>query len=1127
MREYRSAVISLLLAASLTGCGGGGGGGSNPPPSHGPATPTEASLVGSNAATFSEAFRLFLFDGIATLDENLGIWGGGVPVLSIPDGQQTNSCTVSGSVVLTVNGGGASLTLDYDGCEDDPGLTIDGKVVLAVSNIDRANGTFDFRITYTDLTFSSASDSVVRNGSVTIHTSASGSSHTHALTIDESLDLGTVYSAKGLTATVRHTSGDYYRLEVIAAGGSLDVSGQGSAAIGYLPATTEIHFSGAQSSEAFVTLDDNEYSIRSRDAQGQEHVVSVSPDRIPLLRTLDDVNSPPIVDSIADRQIPQGGTATIDLRGAVFDPDLDPIASWTLTVVSPSSGAPLNVVEVAEGQYEVSGNVGGDYVLGLTVTDTHGASTHATFKVSVLIDTDGDGIFDPSDPDDDNDGVPDAQDAFPLDATETSDADHDGIGDNADPDDDNDGVPDTQDAFPLDPACSSLADSNGQECLSTTLATFDAVLGDGADSLYFVKFADKVIYVWDAATHSFPATWNLGTAVPSDSHLQTTAYVAQQHRLYFGYDSGAITYVDAYVGTEHAFASVPLAVRGLGDAGNFLLAQDESGAWATHYVFAPDGHLTASADWNYYSRVYAFNPARSRVYFFRDDTSPDDLHYEQIDQATGAIAAAGETPYHGAYGIMPPIVPSPAGDFVLIGSGNIFNTNDLTWAGAIPGKIAASVWDAADGLIVLREAGGRTSLERRDAAMQVVEEREFDGIPRGIFRTATGYVVVSVVPERVVLSQYQASNDTDGDGVSNTQDAFPLDPAASIDTDGDGYPDAWNAGYSQTDSTTGLVLDAYPNDAACYLPEHGDGIICDVASTIPSYVPDRVAADLSGTVYLLSAANHEIYRYSAATGQHLSPISVGSAAWLNSTAPTVMEYSPLHGRLYLGYESGEVTYVDLMEPQPRERPFTVVATRVGGIGAAGDYVVIQDDSGAWATHYYYDRNGALRDSAEWNYYSRDYEWNATQHRVYFFRDSQSPDDLHYEEIAADGTITAAGETPYHGDYTILPPIVMSPDDQYVLLGSGDIYRADDLTWYRSLVATTDFVAMIWDGNGTITTVRPVAGASYIDRYDANQQWVSEEAHAGTPLALIDFSGGYLLVTHDGEKPQFTVIANTP
>jgi len=46
-------------------------------------------------------------------------------------------------------------------------------------------------------------------------------------------------------------------------------------------------------------------------------------------------------------------------------------------------------------------------------------------------------------PDQDGDGVPDSEDAFPNDPTEWLDTDNDGTGNNADPDDDNDGMSDT------------------------------------------------------------------------------------------------------------------------------------------------------------------------------------------------------------------------------------------------------------------------------------------------------------------------------------------------------------------------------------------------------------------------------------------------------------------------------------------------------------------------------------------------------------------------------------------------------------------------------------------------------------------------------------------------------------
>lgn len=81
--------------------------------------------------------------------------------------------------------------------------------------------------------------------------------------------------------------------------------------------------------------------------------------------------------------------------------------------------------------------------------------------ITVLKDTDHDGIQDDKDPDDDNDKIPDTEDAFPLDASEWQDTDGDRIGDNADEDDDNDGIKDTEDAFPLDSRESEDTDNDG------------------------------------------------------------------------------------------------------------------------------------------------------------------------------------------------------------------------------------------------------------------------------------------------------------------------------------------------------------------------------------------------------------------------------------------------------------------------------------------------------------------------------------------------------------------------------------------------------------------------------------------------------------------------------------------
>jgi predicted CXXCH cytochrome family protein len=87
--------------------------------------------------------------------------------------------------------------------------------------------------------------------------------------------------------------------------------------------------------------------------------------------------------------------------------------------------------------------------------------------INEWLDTDGDGVGDNADLDDDGDGHPDIEDTFPLDPTEWLDTDGDGVGDNADLDDDGDGHPDIEDTFPLDP--------------TEWLDTDDDGIGDNAD----------------------------------------------------------------------------------------------------------------------------------------------------------------------------------------------------------------------------------------------------------------------------------------------------------------------------------------------------------------------------------------------------------------------------------------------------------------------------------------------------------------------------------------------------------------------------------------------------------------------------------------------------------------------
>jgi hypothetical protein len=705
-------------------------------------------------------------------------------------------------------------------------------------------------------------------------------------------------------------------------------------------------------------------------------------------------------------------------------------------------------------------------------------------------------------PKDDSDGdkVPNHLDAFPNDPSASVDSDNDGY-----PDRWNTGFNASTsttglmlDAYPNDAACYLPEHGNGSQCdYMSTLPEFipDQIVADDK-TIYMLSRSNQKIYRWSIAAGNYINPLNIGIQSGNTRLAPTKIALSSAHqRIYLAYSSGEINYVDIVSGTkERLFARTPSSIGGLAAVGNYLLAQDPTGAWVSHHIFDQAGNLTDSQDWNYYSSEYTWDAVNSRVYFFRDDTSPNDLHYEVIDQHTGKITASGETPYHGDYYIRPPIRVSANGEQVILGSGDIYRAPALTWETAIGISLTDARWLADGSLVTLSESENETLLQHRAADQILVEQLTFNGLPLGIFGSDDAMVVMVLESARPIGHYYQPSDDSDGDGVQNNLDAFPVDSAASLDTDNDGYPDQWNAGYSASDSSTGLQLDAYPNDTACYLVAHGDGVNCDYSATMPQFTPDQILSD-ANIIYLLSRTNKKVYRWSISDKKYINPLVVGIKRGATVDAPTKMALSPQQNRLYFGYDSGAVTFI--AQNEIKEHAFANTAMSVRGLAAVGNYLLAQDNSGAWARHYIFDVDGAITDQRDWNYYSHEYAWDAEKSRVYFFRDDTSPNDLLYEVIdQTTGKIIDRGETPYHGDYPIYGVIRVSTDGNRVLIGSGDIYTLPNLIHEGSLqISVTD---AIWMDSVLIT----IEGDLLKLRSDENFSVLQTFELHGTPLKII-------------------------
>lgn len=108
-----------------------------------------------------------------------------------------------------------------------------------------------------------------------------------------------------------------------------------------------------------------------------------------------------------------------------------------------NEGTLSQFVNVAEGNYTLRFLPINGYIAPNVINlELNQANLNQEKSVVYLKDTDNDGISNNEDTDDDNDGVLDTNDAFPLNPNESIDTDHDGVGNNADSDDDNDGISD-------------------------------------------------------------------------------------------------------------------------------------------------------------------------------------------------------------------------------------------------------------------------------------------------------------------------------------------------------------------------------------------------------------------------------------------------------------------------------------------------------------------------------------------------------------------------------------------------------------------------------------------------------------------------------------------------------------
>jgi uncharacterized repeat protein (TIGR01451 family) len=305
----------------------------------------------------------------------------------------------------------------------------------------------------------------------------------------------------------------------------------------------------------------------------------------------------------------------------------------------------------------------------------------------------------------------------------------------------------------------------------------DLVLPGPAGQVLMLSSEHQQVFRWSIDQNDYLAQIPL-TGGPS--HM---AYSATNEALYLGYEGGEITRVEfdpgGVPGIEEPFVNLPADVLGLAAADEYLFACDPTAPWESHHTFTPDGAAISQVDWNYFSFEYVWSSVNRKMYFLRDDTSPNDLLWEEIHE-DGAIGSSFDSPYHSSDGIQHPVRVRPDGGVVLLGSGRIYDAHSLEQVDTLSNDIDDAVWLDGD-LFTVRVLDGAGELQAWGLNYGIDASRFVHGQPIRLLSAGSSMVLVAQRNGKPWFSTWDAELDGEGFSVSVTSEITQSNGFAEIE----------------------------------------------------------------------------------------------------------------------------------------------------------------------------------------------------------------------------------------------------------------------------------------------------------------------------------------------------------
>ena len=294
-------------------------------------------------------------------------------------------------------------------------------------------------------------------------------------------------------------------------------------------------------------------------------------------------------------------------------------------------------------------------------------------------------------------------------------------------------------------------------------------------------------------------------------------------------------------------------------------------------------------------------------------------------------------------------------------------------------------------------------------------------------------------------------------------------------------------------------------------PNQGNGSL-DLAGT--TFSVDDSFIDTGNIIHLVNNPNGAVVRWSPTTRSFLPTLMLPQE-------PASITYSSGLNRLYFVNHSelNSIRSIDLSLPVLADSLFAVLPNSAEGFTSAGSLLHSSTTFGAVLVH---SSSGSLLNNTNVPHRGKSRTWDPVRRRMYRFRENTVPRDLLYEVITPEGRLGDIIESPYNGDFAFVPPILVSPDGNRIVIGSGVVFNATGLSRITTLpISPADG---IWSGT-SFYSIQNSASATVVQSWNASSYagGTIVAQLKGTPIRIFSLPSGYAVITSVNGSPQINLL----